>query len=296
MREYIIADNQDISKAGMMFLLSKQKDVATLLEADNKAELIQQLRLYPQAVVVLDYTLFDFAGADELIVLQERFKEVDWILFSDELSINFLRQVLFSSMAFGVVMKDNSKEEIMTAIQCAGRKQRYICNHVSNLLLSGAASPVAGTITEDHLLTQTEKNILKEIALGKTTKEIAAEKNLSFHTINSHRKNIFRKLGVNNAHQICHEGRHRRLGGILYIKIIYFTASIPARSSSSDFPTPHANLRSLIINNSELSGGNALQLFRRQDTELPLSFLHKFPFRKFGSMANLESDVYLLSC
>ena len=80
----------------------------------------------------------------------------------------------------------------MTAIQCAGRKQRYICNHVSNLLLSGAASPVAGTMTEDHLLTQTEKNILKEIA---------AEKNLSFHTINSHRKNIFRKLGVNNVHE-----------------------------------------------------------------------------------------------
>ena len=110
MREYIIADNQDISKAGMMFLLSRQKDVSVLLEADNKAELIQQLRLYPQAVVILDYTLFDFAGADELIVLQERFKEADWILFSDELSINFLRQVLFSSMAFGVVMKDNSSQ------------------------------------------------------------------------------------------------------------------------------------------------------------------------------------------
>ncbi|MDD3039232.1 response regulator transcription factor [Bacteroides sp.] len=200
MREFIIADNQDISKAGMMFLLSKQKDVFTLLEADNKVELIQQLRLHPQAVVILDYTLFDFAGADELIVLQERFKETDWILFSDELSINFLRQVLFSSMAFGVIMKDNSKEEIMTAIQCATRKQRYICNHVSNLLLSGNSFPATNSV-EDHLLTQTEKNILKEIALGKTTKEIAAEKNLSFHTINSHRKNIFRKLGVNNVHE-----------------------------------------------------------------------------------------------
>ena len=111
MREFIIADNQDISKAGMMFLLSKQKEVSLLLEADNKAELIQQLRLYPQAVIILDYTLFNFAGADELIVLQERFKEADWILFSDELSLNFLRQVLFSSMAFGIVMKDNSKEE-----------------------------------------------------------------------------------------------------------------------------------------------------------------------------------------
>ncbi len=202
MREYIIADNQDITKAGMMFLLSKQKDVSQLLVADNKAELIRELRLHPQAVVILDYTLFDFAGAEELIVLRERFKEVDWLLFSDELSIGFLRQILFSSMAFGVVMKDNSKEEILTALQCASRKERFICNHVTNLLLSGNTQQASsGNMQEDHLLTATEKNILKEIASGKTTKEIAAEKNLSFHTINSHRKNIFRKLGVNNVHE-----------------------------------------------------------------------------------------------
>ena len=187
----------------MMFLLSKQKDVSQLLSVDNKTELIRELRLHPQAVVILDYTLFDFAGADELIVLRERFKEVDWLLFSDELSIGFLRQVLFSSMAFGVVMKDNSKEEILTALQCASRKERFICNHVTNLLLSGNIQQVSSStnIQEDHLLTATEKNILKEIASGKTTKEIAAEKNLSFHTINSHRKNIFRKLGVNNVHE-----------------------------------------------------------------------------------------------
>ena len=175
MREFIIADNQDITKAGMMFLLSSQKDTALLLEADNKTELVQQLRLHPQAVVILDYTLFDFSGADELIVLHERFKEADWLLFSDELSMEFLRQVLFSSMAFGVVLKDNSKEEILSALQCASRKERF--------------------------MTPAERSVLKEIALGKTTKEIAAEKNLSFHTVNSHRKNIFRKLGVNNVHE-----------------------------------------------------------------------------------------------
>ena len=185
MREYIIADNQDITKAGMMFLLSKQKEVSLLLEADNKMELVQLLRIHPQAVIILDYTL----------------------LFSDELSIGFLRHVLFSSNAFGVVLKDNSKEEIMSALQCASRKERFICNHVSNLLLSGSgnvntASAVHTFVPqEDRLLTPTEKIILKEIASGKTTKEIAAEKHLSFHTINSHRKNIFRKLGVNNVHE-----------------------------------------------------------------------------------------------
>ena len=202
MREFIIADNQDITKAGMMFLLSRQKDTALLLEADNKAELIQQLRLHPGAVVILDYTSFDFVSSDELIVLHERFKEADWLLFSDELSIGFLRQVLFSSMSFGVVLKDNSKEEILTALQCASRKERFICNHVSNLLLSGnSQTSLLHPIQQNDLLTPAARSILKEIALGKTTKEIAVERNLSFHTINSHRKNIFRKLGVNNAHE-----------------------------------------------------------------------------------------------
>lgn len=202
MREFIIADNQDITKAGMMFLLSRQKDTALLLEADNKAELIQQLRLHPGAVVILDYTSFDFVSSDELIVLHERFKEADWLLFSDELSIGFLRQVLFSNMSFGVVLKDNSKEEILTALQCASRKERFICNHVSNLLLSGnSQTSLLHPIQQNDLLTSAERSILKEIALGKTTKEIAVERNLSFHTINSHRKNIFRKLGVNNAHE-----------------------------------------------------------------------------------------------
>ena len=202
MREFIIADNQDITKAGMMFLLSRQKDTALLLEADNKAELIQQLRLHPGAVVILDYTSFDFVSSDELIVLHERFKEADWLLFSDELSIGFLRQVLFSSMSFGVVLKDNSKEEILTALQCASRKERFICNHVSNLLLSGnSQTSLLHPIQQNDLLTPAERSILKEIALGKTTKEIAVERNLSFHTINSHRKNIFRKLGVSNAHE-----------------------------------------------------------------------------------------------
>lgn len=202
MREYIIADNQDISKAGMMFLLSRQKDVSVLLEGDNKAELIQQFAPVSASGGYSGLYLIRFCRSGRTDRPARRFKEADWILFSDELSINFLRQVLFSSMAFGVVMKDNSKEEIMSALQCASRKQRYICNHVSNLLLSGTASSAASPATvDDHLLTQTEKNILKEIALGKTTKEIAAEKNLSFHTINSHRKNIFRKLGVNNVHE-----------------------------------------------------------------------------------------------
>lgn len=201
MREYIIADNQDISKAGLMFLLGGRKETAALLEAENKAELVQMLKLHPQAVVVLDYTLFDFTGAEELVILHERFKEADWLLFSDELGIAFLRQVLLGSTAFGVVLKDASREEILSALLGTARGERYICSHIANLLLRKGSTPSPARSAADNLLTASEKSILKEIALGKTTKEIAAQKNLSFHTVNSHRKNIFRKLKVNNAHE-----------------------------------------------------------------------------------------------
>ena len=55
---------------------------------------------------------------------------------------------------------------------------------------------------EEHIkLTKTETEILIAIAQGMTSREIAEKRFLSFHTVNTHRKNIFRKLGVNNVHE-----------------------------------------------------------------------------------------------
>lgn len=81
-------------------------DLSLVTEAADKHELLQLLQQHPQAVVILDYTLFDLTSADELLILQERFKQVSWILFSDELSENFIRRILFSSEAFSIVLKD----------------------------------------------------------------------------------------------------------------------------------------------------------------------------------------------
>ena len=257
MREYIIADNQDISKAGMMFLLSRQKDVSVLLEADNKAELIQQLRLYPQAVVILDYTLFDFAGADELIVLQERFKEADWILFSDELSINFLRQVLFSSMAFGVVMKDNSKEEIMSALQCASRKQRYICNHVSNLLLSGTASSAASSADADR------KEYPQRNCTGEDDKRNSGRKEPQLSYNQQPPKEYLPEAGSQQcarSYQVRDACRDCGFSGILYLTA---GSVLKGNSLSGYLTTSYTYPRFFIINHPELTGSNALQLLRR---------------------------------
>lgn len=198
MRTLIIADNQDITKAGILYLTDRIPDFPLVTEAADKQELLQLLQRYPQAVVLLDYTLFDLAGADELLIIQERFKQVSWILFSDELSEDFIRRILFSSEAFSIVLKDASSDEIRAALQSALRSERFICQQIHHLLSN---KNLIREPKEHPVLTFTEKEILKAIALGKTTKEIASERFSSIHTITTHRKNIFRKLEVNNVHE-----------------------------------------------------------------------------------------------
>ena len=197
MKSILIADKQDISKAGLLYLLNSVKGIGEVSEADTKKELLIHLTKEQDTVVVLDYTSFDFTGPEDLQIVSSRFKSVHWILFSDELTSDFLRQLLFSCSSFSVIFKECSKEEIITALTLAIKNERYICNRASNQLLG---KQTLQADNQDKVLTATEKEILRLIALGKTTKEIASERFSSIHTITTHRKNIFRKLDVNSVH------------------------------------------------------------------------------------------------
>ena len=199
MRNIILADNQDISNAGWQFLFQNIAEEKVIEEVMEKKELISLLIASPNSLVILDYTLFDFESVNELLILQARFEEADWILFSDELSDEFLRILLYNTQSFSVLMKDSSRDEIYSALKEALKGNRYICNHVSNILLDNSKNSQNQGLRS--LLTATEQEILKEMALGKTTKEIASKRHVSVHTIMTHLKNIFRKIEVNNVHE-----------------------------------------------------------------------------------------------
>lgn len=190
----ILADPQDITRAGMMYVLSNM-DGMDFRQAEDKTELILQLSEKPDSVVVLDYTLFDVNDIDELQILSERFSQTRWIIFSFELTSDFVRRLMAVSNRFSILFKDSSLHEIRECLFLVNR-QRYVCQRMMEILLAPAAPR-----EEDLHLTRTETEILKDIALGLTTKEIAERRFSSFHTVNTHRKNIFRKLGVNNVHE-----------------------------------------------------------------------------------------------
>ena len=193
MRKFILADNQDITCEGIVSLLNRKAIADTIIRVSNRKELMEQLQICPGATVILDYTLFDFSDF-QMMNTKQKYGDSNWLLFSDELSRYFLRQVLMSGNSFNVVMKNDSTDDIITALRCTDCGITYLCDLAKQVLNEGVSDQ-----TGDKL-TASERMVLHEIALGKTTKEIAFEHNLSFHTINTHRKNIFRKLEVNNVH------------------------------------------------------------------------------------------------
>jgi DNA-binding NarL/FixJ family response regulator len=169
----------------------------TYRQTADKTELIEQLKQYGDAMVVLDYTLFDINDFEELEILHERFPRARWILFSFDLSSDFVRRAIALTPPVSVLLKDSPLSEIRDCLRYAARGQRFICQRMAEILLS----PAQDRMAEDVCLTRTETEILKDIALGMTTREIAQKRFSSFHTVNTHRKNIFRKLGVNTVHE-----------------------------------------------------------------------------------------------
>ena len=195
MRNYILADNQELTLFALQSIL-KRDEQNTVYRTTDKAGLIQLLKEHEDSVVLLDYTLFDFADEDSLLIISERFTMTAWVLISDDLTKKFLQRVIYASHAFSVVFKDEPLKSVRDAIQAASEGRRYISQRATEMILAQKQEEETPTV-----LTSTEIEILKAISQGKTTKDIANERFSSIHTINTHRKNIFRKLRVNAAHE-----------------------------------------------------------------------------------------------
>jgi DNA-binding NarL/FixJ family response regulator len=96
-----------------------------------------------------------------------------------------------------VSLKTDDREDLLQAVDAALKgKQHYSCNVLDILLKKNDAIDLAGPLTKSEI------DIVRQIASGLTTKEIAVKKQISFHTVMTHRKNIFRKLGISSSSEL----------------------------------------------------------------------------------------------
>lgn len=203
MVKVLIADKNFLSRVGLELLVGELKGFNLVPSVcGDKEDLENQLRLSKPNLLILDFLSLGISMA-ELGKLRKRFPKTKFLVITEVLSKAEFLAVLETGVQ-SYLLKECDRLEILEAINASIKEQNFICSKIAAVL---AASPEI-SITNSFIkslacdgipVTEREIDIIRGIAEGLSNKLIADKLNLSTHTVNTHRKNIMHKLGVNNT-------------------------------------------------------------------------------------------------
>lgn len=189
----LIVDDHAMVREGLKVLLMPLEYVAVVAVAATGAEALAAARQHRPDVVLLDINLPDMSGIDvcqQLAAAQPGIKVLALTTFNEKLYVTRMMQ----AGAAGYVLKNALPEELAEAIAKVFAGKKYFSEEVQNLLLQAPAAAAA-----TPLLTRREKEVLAAIAEGHTSQHIADTLCVSLLTIETHRRNLLTKFGVNNS-------------------------------------------------------------------------------------------------
>lgn len=197
--QVLIADSQFLITESLQFILQSEGHFMVNKVVAEKSELIKALKMENISLLILDYSLIDIAGISELKEIKNSFPDLKVLVLSNSVSKTELHE-LNSVGINDIILKTTDKEELFEAMNAALKGKKYYTNELLDLLFE--ADEKKNQVEETGQLTISEIEIVRLISEGLTTKEIASRKFISFHTVISHRKNIFRKLGVTSISEL----------------------------------------------------------------------------------------------
>lgn len=195
----IIADTQYLITKSLKIFLEKDKKFNLLEISNSYSQLIHTLDNNSINLLITDIATFDYPKIHSLEEIKNNFPHLKILILTNQIIKSDFNELNLIGIK-NIIYKTIDKSELSIAIQTTLLGKKYYSDEVFELLLEEQIQ--SKTDKEPSLLTITENEIVKLIAEGLTTKEIAAEKHISFHTVMTHRKNIFRKLNVNSSSEL----------------------------------------------------------------------------------------------
>lgn len=184
----LIVDDHPMVAAGIRAILETYEDIAIVGTLSNGREAIEQVAELDPDVILLDLNMPQVNGLAATEIILERRPDTRILILSMHDSPEYISTAL-SHGAMGYVLKDVPTEAVKKAIDTVMAGNRYLCTGASESL-----RPANGLGREP--LTSREQTILLELAQGKSNKEVAIALDISVRTVETHRKNIKRKLGI----------------------------------------------------------------------------------------------------
>lgn len=193
----IIADNHYLSRSGTFSLVKELFQDAEIKEIFTPGELLQIVPENNTELLIIDPNTAIINDIVELSVFRKRNYDTSILVITSNKQYSYIRKILDAGI-IDLIFKDCERETIEKAIHAALNKNKYFDKNVSDIIMNSKSKDNNGNID----LSKAEKAIVRLIAQGFTTKEIASKKFLSVHTIVTHRKNIYRKLNINNSSEL----------------------------------------------------------------------------------------------
>ena len=210
----ILADDHALVRDGIRRLLEDEPDLEVVGEASDGEAMLEMIgRLRPDLAIV-DIRMPNLNGIEAVRKLKQQGDDTPCLMLSMHDSEEYVLQSI-NAGAFGYLLKDASRDEFLRAVHTITGGDRYFSGDLSNILVrqliktdGGVSSPLASR--EEVVLTRRERQILPIILQGATNQDIADQLDLSRRTVETHRFNMMKKLGVSNSSEL--NRRVRELG------------------------------------------------------------------------------------
>jgi DNA-binding NarL/FixJ family response regulator len=198
--DIVLVDDHKMVRDGIRTLLERSPDFRVVGEADNGADAVQLCKKTNPEVVLMDIGLPGMNGIEattELLRHCPGVKVAILSMYDDENSV--VSAIRSGARAF--VLKKASSGELLDALRTVARGGSYLSSQVSDKLLQRIQRGDLETTDKTALeqLSPRELQVLRMVAEGKTSKDIAVMLDLGLQTVRSYRKTMMKKLGVNNV-------------------------------------------------------------------------------------------------
>ncbi|MDH4212210.1 MAG: response regulator transcription factor [candidate division WOR-3 bacterium] len=198
----LLADDHTLFREGMRSLLHKELNIKVVGEAENGREAVKlALELKPD-VIVMDITMPDLNGMEATRKIKKVIPQTKVICLSMHSDRRYVVD-MFRAGATGYLIKSCAYKELNNAIHIVAANQVYISPQIAHIIVDagiGEQQPKNGNIK--WTLTPREREILQLIAEGKNTKYIAHHLHKSTKTVETHRRNIMKKLKLTSIAEL----------------------------------------------------------------------------------------------
>jgi DNA-binding NarL/FixJ family response regulator len=198
--DVLLADAQYLVREGLKAILGSETDVRIVGEVERAEQLLPAIERWQPDLVILDHDTPEFFAEGDLTVFRELQRRTNVLVISQEHDQVRIKRVLEQGVnAF--LTKYCDRGEIVSAVRAAVRSEKYFCSKVLDILIDNVREDSAEACVPSTL-TAREVEIVRLVAQGARTREVAEQLHLSPHTVNTHRKNIFKKLGIRSGSEL----------------------------------------------------------------------------------------------